>query len=653
MSAGRGVAGGGVRRMGVTAVLSLSLSIWGGALASPRSASAQYIAPPAAGRAVSPPVGYFERLAQDPAAFTLPNGLFRATAQGPQAVQMVGTKGMLVLPALFSDSPEPHVAPETIGRLLFDGPAPRGTLTEAYLEMSRGKLDVDGTVLPWVRTSLTRAEVVGSNAGLGADAKVGEYLLEALQLADESIDFGQYDNDGADGIPNSGDDDGAVDAMAFEFIEVAGSCGGPGIWPHLWGIAPQNGGQPFLSDDMGAGGSPIRVDAYIIQSAVDCGGVNPQDAATIAHEFGHILGLPDYYHPTAGGGAEGRRWVLGCWELMAAGSWGCGPHGAAREPFGPTHMSARTKNVLGWLDWMTVGAVWDVEVTLPPVSSGQALRIPLDGDGREFLILEYRTRTGFDAQIPADGILIYHQDMMGALRPLPGGDTPYFLSLVEQDHNEGLVRNTYEGGNRGEAGDAWAVGGATQSFHFETTPSLALNADGTSSTVTIHEMRIVDGMARIRLSTGDGPVLQAPSEPWEVEQVEPFERRIRIAGGAMPYQVSASVPEGLTVSAEGDALVVRGAVSEAGPFTLAFDITDARGLTAPPVALPLTAGPWVVEEERLLQLFLGSDATPLSPGEEAFLDFHGNRNGRYDVGDLRAWLRDGTTAGQTRSPGGS
>ena len=602
--------------------------------------AAQHIAPPERGRGVVVPQAYFQRVARDPTAFTLPNGLFRSGMDGrPMAGETFGSKGMVVLPALFADSPTPHVSQGAIQQALFNGPSVRGTLTEAYEEMSRGLFTVDGAVLPWVRTSLTRQQVVGDTSGLGEDARVGEYLIQALSLSDPGIDFGRYDNNGSDGVPNSGDDDGAVDAMAFEFIEVAGSCGGPGIWPHLWGIGAQNDGVPYFTDDRAPDGTPIRVDAYIVQSAVDCGGVDIQGAETIAHEFGHVLGLPDYYHPTAAGGAEGRRWVIGCWELMAAGSWGCGPHGSTRGPFGPTHFSARSKNSLGWLSYVTVGETWDEDVVLDPVqTSGQALRIPLDGVGREYLLLEYRTRTGFDRDVPAEGVLIYHQDFQGIFRPDPGSGVPYFLSLVEQDGNNGLQRNTYEGGNRGEAGDVWAVDGAARKFSAATVPRL-LRHDGEASTVAFHSIEVKDGRAHIRLSTGRVPRLVAPKGPLEVSQVLPFERRIRVAGGTIPYVVGGTLPEGVAASAVGDDVVLRGSLTSPGPFQLTLRITDNRGLQSDQLLVPLTAGAWVVGEDRLLQYFLNSAAEPLSDAETSYLDFVGNSNGRYDVGDLRAWLR--------------
>src|SRR4030095_3202975 len=70
----------------------------------------------------------------------------------------------------------------------------------------------------------------------------------------------------------------------------------------------------------------ITVGGYVAQGTLKCGtDVGPNG---LAHELAHLLfGLPDLYHVVGGGTQiwEGRRWVMGCWELMAAGSgWGCG-----------------------------------------------------------------------------------------------------------------------------------------------------------------------------------------------------------------------------------------------------------------------------------------------------------------------------------------
>ena len=87
---------------------------------------------------------------------------------------------MAVVLALFSDSPEPAIPAAEVQRVLFDGPATWGTLTEYYEEVSGGRLTVTGTVLPWVRTQTTREEAAGRSDG---PRDIGDYLVEAMAAA--------------------------------------------------------------------------------------------------------------------------------------------------------------------------------------------------------------------------------------------------------------------------------------------------------------------------------------------------------------------------------------------------------------------------------------------------------------------------------------
>ena len=159
--------------------------------------------------------------------------------------------------------------------------------------------------------------------------------------------------------------------------------------------------------------------------------------------------------------------------------------------------------MLGWLDFTEVplGSVSRQEFVLDPVqTSGDALRIHLDEDGTEYLLVEYRAQIGFDSDLPAEGVLIYHQDLDAARRPAPGSGNPYRLALLEQDDNDGLARNSFEGGNRGEAGDAWGVGGVPDELSSLTSPNTRLN-DGSVTPVVFHSIVVENGQARITLST--------------------------------------------------------------------------------------------------------------------------------------------------------
>lgn len=443
------------------------------------------------------PAQYYQRVQQSPDFFDIRDGwIARAQSASESGSAVTGELPLAVILALFSDSDEPFVTEQDVQRVLFDGPSANGTVRGFYSEISRGSFTIAGEALPWVRTSLTMGEVVGASFGLGQGARTGSYLVQALVATDIVTDFGRFDNDGPDGIPNSGDDDGLVDAVAFEFLEIAASCGGPAIWPHRSRISAWTG-SPFITNDNTPAGQPIAINDYIVQSAVTCDGVEIQNAGTIAHELGHVLGLPDLYDATDGIQPEQRRWVVGCWGLMAAGSWGCGQVDRSLWQR-PTHMSPWSKDQLGWVNETVVGEVRDQEFTLGPVqTTGDILKIPLSPT--EFLQVEYRPAMAFDVNLPASGVLVYHIDTALPRLPCDTCAKIYRVALVEADANRGLVRPALQGGNRGEAGDAFGTQGPSRLSN-STTPSTRLNS-GNSSSVTIYSIAVIDGAARIRLST--------------------------------------------------------------------------------------------------------------------------------------------------------
>ncbi len=431
----------------------------------------------------------------------------RTAAAFQSQESLTGSLPVAIILALFADSPEPHISSAQLQTALFSGPSPHGTVQEFYREASGGRFEVTGQVFPWVRTSLTMADVVGSEYGLGGDARTGDYLWEAVAAVDSVVDFGLFDNDGPDGVPNSGDDDGRVDAVAIQYLEVGASCGGPSLWPHRWRLGQWfQDEEPYRTDDLQPDGTPILVSDYVTQGATDCGGVEAQKATTISHELGHVLGLPDLYDASRGITPEQRRWVVGCWSLMAAGSWGCGTENRTSW-VRPTHFGAWEKTVLGWLDQVEdVGPVLEGSYTLEPVQEGQRiLRVPLEGGTfdpgiQEHLLIEYRNREGFDQDLPASGVLIYHVDpKVSGNRPCDTCPQVYRVGLLEADGNDSLRRSFLQGGNRGEAGDAWGVtgpGSLTPNSH----PSSRLTS-GEMSRVTIYEVRVENGLAHLTLSS--------------------------------------------------------------------------------------------------------------------------------------------------------
>ncbi len=123
---------------------------------------------------------------------------------------MVGTFSFPLILGLFSDSPEPQAiySRDRVQDEYFDGPQANldaaGTIPEFYSEVSGGLVTLSGVTFDWQRTTLARSDVTAGQSGLGEDARTGEFIVQVLQrLDDGSVDWGQFDNDGPDGVPNS------------------------------------------------------------------------------------------------------------------------------------------------------------------------------------------------------------------------------------------------------------------------------------------------------------------------------------------------------------------------------------------------------------------------------------------------------------------
>lgn len=560
-----------------------------------------------------------------------------------------GQRPVLVLPALFEDSPEPPVTDDELRRVMFDGPAEPGTLVEFYDEMSDGRLDVAGEVAPWVRTRVTLEEASGELNGHGwVGDSVQAYVKHAIELADQNLDYGQFDNDGPDGVPNSGDDDGFVDLLVIDFPAVAGSCGGPGVWPHAGGLltgtadTPIEERGPVPTDDLRPGGEPVRIGSYIALSAVDCAGEDVASPAVVAHELGHLLGVGDYYEAVGGIEPEKRRWLVGCFGLMSAGAWSCGT-GRIATDFGPTHMAPYTKSRLGWIEIEEVPPGRDMVYELEPAqTTGRALRVPLGPDAAaESFLIEYRPRVGFDRDLPAGGVLIYHLDRFTGSRTVRGDrPEPTFFHLVEADADYGLLTVQEDGGDRGVATDVFARDGAVDSLTMTSTPSSRDNG-GEPSAVTIHAMEVVGDRARIRLSyePGFGAVNQVIDRG--VQAMGSLDGHFEIVGGEPPFDVRPApgheLPEGIEVSVDGRDVSVDGRPFEAGFHQLTFLVEDVSGLSAETEVAFYVFDPRI-PKEQLIDAAMDPASSDLSPDQIHYLDVSGHPDGELDVADVRAAL---------------
>lgn len=393
-----------------------------------------------------------------------------AAAAAPGGTSVTGTRKIPVLMSRFSNTAAAPYPEANLQKELFDGPWPTGTMTDFYQEISYGTFTVTGTVSPW--KSLPQADTHyegGANCnGICGASKVGEFLKDTLDANDAATDFGQYDNDGPDGVPNSGDDDGFVDFVAFVHAESGGECGNSNIWSHRWSYSGWTNAS-YTTADNKAGGGKIKVDDYVIMPALACDGSTMIQIGVFAHEFGHAFGLPDLYDTDPDDGdSEG----IGNWCLMAGGSWG----GDGASPDQPVHMSAWSKEFLGWVSPNTVTADQSPASLTSVEDNAAVLKVPISAT--QWYLVENRQKKLFDGKLPAAGLLVWKINQTVVTSGLANNtvNADENNKGVDLEEADGLA-HLDSGANRGDAGDAFPGSAGKREFHNTTNPlSVGTNA---------------------------------------------------------------------------------------------------------------------------------------------------------------------------------
>jgi M6 family metalloprotease-like protein len=417
---------------------------------------------------------------------------------GPREGPVTGTFRIPVVLGLFSDSPAAPFTAEAIQAAYFGEGS--GSITAYYAEASRGLANLVGDVQEWVQTGRTRAQSTGGESGL-ISGTVGPFIKDALDRLPE-MDWGMYDNDGPDGLPNSGDDDGFVDALAVLHPTRGAECGGSDqddrIWSHRWTLTSASG-SPYVTGSAAAIGGLIRIDDYVVQPTVSCTGGELSEIGVFTHELGHAFGLPDLYDTYPD---NGKHSGAGNWDLMATGSWGCDSHSPER----PCHLGAWSKAVLGWVDVVPLAADTDHgALTIPPVqTSGTVFRMD-GGDGSgEYFLLENRQRESFDLKLPAAGLLIWHIDPSIVAARWPVNTINGFQRMgVWLRQADGLNQLGVPGAGRGDGNDPFPYEGALREnrvFHAGATPS-ARSHEGVATGTTITDIRRVANDIELNVST--------------------------------------------------------------------------------------------------------------------------------------------------------
>lgn len=406
------------------------------------------------------PLGYNDGLFY-PIDFAAIRAPLRAAAAPATRVARASTQGTLHALALlvdFSDN-KGHRSASDFDTLLFDANDP-GSMTSYYREISKGSLTVTGEAIGYVRVPHPYSYYTDGQSGTGNNypKNTPGLLVDALTEFCKNDNLKRFDVDG----------DGYVDGI-FLIHAGGGAEAEPDpakrpdmIWSHKWTLP-----QPFTNQG-------VKVFAYSTE---------PEDGhvGVFAHEFGHVLGLPDLYDTTY------RSRGLGDWCLMGGGSWGNGGKN-------PSRMSAWCVAKLGWAKPKVVKKA--ATLTIPPMAGNttDCYRLWTKGKpGPEYFLIENRQQSGMDTYLPGAGLAVWHIDESQSSNTNP---LSYLVGLVQADGKRDLELNR----NGGDPGDLFPGSKKVTSVTDTTTPSTRANG-GAATGVALSgiKQQSADVVVRVRV----------------------------------------------------------------------------------------------------------------------------------------------------------
>lgn len=266
-----------------------------------------------------------------------------------------------------------------------------GSVHDYFYDQSYGQFNLTFDVVGPVNVSNNFGYYGSNGTSLdGGDLRAEEMIVEACQLADNEVNFADYDWDG----------DGEVDQVFVIYAGYGEASGGSAntIWPHESHLEYYECGVLNLDG--------VTINTYACSCELTGGSGNTLNGiGTACHEFSHCLGLPDFYDTGYNGG-----FGMNYWDLMSSGSYS-GPKGIGEIPTG---YSAYEKWFAGWLDVQELDEPCIIN-DLPSICEEPvAYAIFNDNHREEFYLLENRQNTGWYSFVGTyencHGLLVTHID---------------------------------------------------------------------------------------------------------------------------------------------------------------------------------------------------------------------------------------------------
>ncbi len=265
-----------------------------------------------------------------------------------------------------------------------------GSVREYFRAQSNGQYVPDFDVVGPITLTKTRA-TYGANTSSkqGSDTNPAQMIVDACKAVDNTVDFTTYDNN----------NDGYIDFVYVIYAGEGEADGGPkeSVWPHNWYV--KSGADITCNLD------GKKLDNYACSAELNHSDNTRTGIGTIAHEFGHVIGLPDYYD-TDYGTNDDNGVTPYKWSIMDQGSYN-------NDGRTPPNYSIFDKYFMGWATPKFLKKDEKKNVTMTTgyddayqITGGTSGPVAYTNTGTVYYI-ENRQKNGWDAYLPGSGMLVW------------------------------------------------------------------------------------------------------------------------------------------------------------------------------------------------------------------------------------------------------
>ena len=262
-----------------------------------------------------------------------------------------------------------------------------GSVAKYFRDMSNGAFTPKFKVYGPVTVDHPETYYGGKHENDNNDENPWQLVKDALKLVEDQVT--------EDDIKSFCSDGTTIDCVYIVYAGLGQNDGGDGttVWANCWTTDGATlGGKKVRWYTMSGELSPVKIKNSTIPVVNGLG--------VICHEFSHSLGLPDMYPTETSAYLDNQE--MEYWDLMDGGEY-------TYNGFCPTAYTAFEKEQMEWqVDMVTLDSDASVTMTTSTEQGGTAYKIVNPQNDKEYLMLEYIQRKGWNQYLFGNGLLVYH-----------------------------------------------------------------------------------------------------------------------------------------------------------------------------------------------------------------------------------------------------